>query len=403
MHHLDLSYNVGTRLKDLELSIPGSKSFAARLLILGSLYPREFTIINCPDCTDVVNLENSLKKIGLEISRKNGVVKILNSFPGCEKSPVGLILPGEGGTTSRFLMGLLGLGKLTYQLKLGAQISKRPMDALINTLEQCGVCIKKEKNIMVIQGPYSQNLEKVEVDCSQTTQFLSSLKLALYNQSIIFIHKNLTSSQKYLDLTDDLINKVKDDQDTFIIPTDMSTLSYVIAYAMLGRKVTVSNFNPDDLQADYKIMEIASQIGLKVFQDKNKLCLSPQKQYNKFEVDLNNCLDLAPTLSFMATLCQGTSRLKNLKQLRYKESDRLREIVNLLKIFKCNHCYHEKEDILEIGYSELMGESVEYRAPADHRMVMTAFLFMKRNAGGYIFNAKCIEKSWPEFFIEMDI
>jgi len=256
---------------------------------------------------------------------------------------------------------------------------------------------------MVIQGPYSQNLEKVEVDCSQTTQFLSSLKLALYNQSIIFIHKNLTSSQKYLDLTDDLINKVKDDQDTFIIPTDMSTLSYVIAYAMLGRKVTVSNFNPDDLQADYKIMEIASQIGLKVFQDKNKLCLSPQKQYNKFEVDLNNCLDLAPTLSFMATLCQGTSRLKNLKQLRYKESDRLREIVNLLKIFKCNHCYHEKEDILEIGYSELMGESVEYRAPADHRMVMTAFLFMKRNAGGYIFNAKCIEKSWPEFFIEMDI
>jgi len=61
MHHLDLSYNVGTRLKDLELSIPGSKSFAARLLILGSLYPREFTIINCPDCTDVVNLENSLK------------------------------------------------------------------------------------------------------------------------------------------------------------------------------------------------------------------------------------------------------------------------------------------------------------------------------------------------------
>src|SRR3989339_1766857 len=122
MHHLDLSYNVGTRLKDLELSIPGSKSFAARLLILGSLYPREFTIINCPDCTDVVNLENSLKKIGLEISRKNGVVKILNSFPGCEKSPVGLILPGEGGTTSRFLMGLLGLGKLTYQLKLGAQI-----------------------------------------------------------------------------------------------------------------------------------------------------------------------------------------------------------------------------------------------------------------------------------------
>jgi len=402
MHHPDLPYKVGIKLNNLELSLPGSKSVAARLLILGSLYPHEFTIDNCPNCMDVVNLENSLKQIGLEISRTNGVVKILNSFPECERFSVKPLLPGDGGTTNRFLIGMLGLGKLTYRLKLGFDVSKRPIDALVATLNQCGVSIKRENNEIVIKGPYSKNLREIEVDCSQTTQFLSSLKMVFYNQSITFIKTNLTSSQKYLDLTDDLISRVKKDQNNFIVPTDMSALSYVIAYAMLGKEVTINNFIPDDLQADYKIIEIARQLGLSISRDKNTLRLSSQKYYAGFEVDLNNCLDLAPTLSFMATLCHGTSRLKNLKQLRYKESNRLGEILNLLKLFRCNYCYHEIEDMLEINYSEPMKESVEYHAPSDHRMVMTAFIFMKRNYGGLIYNASCVEKSWPEFFISMD-
>ncbi|OFZ21130.1 MAG: hypothetical protein A2202_07555 [Bdellovibrionales bacterium RIFOXYA1_FULL_36_14] len=402
MHHPDLPYKVGIKLNNLELCLPGSKSVAARLLILGSLYPGEFIINNCPNCMDVVNMENLLKQIGLDISRKNGVVKILNSFPDCEKTSVGLLLPGEGGTTNRFLIGMLGLGKLTYRLKLGPGVSKRPMDALVTTLNQCGVSIKREKNEIVLKGPYSKNLEKIEVDCSQTTQFLSSLKMVFFNQPITFIKTNLTSSQKYLDLTDDLISRVKRDQNYFIIPTDMSALSYVIAYAMLGKEITINNFIPDAMQADYKIIEIARQLGLSLSQDKNTLRLSPQKHYDGFEVDLNNCLDLAPTLSFMATICRGTSCLKNLKQLRFKESNRLGEILNLLKLFRCNYCYHEIEDILEINYSEPVRESVEYHAPSDHRMVMTAYLFMKRNYGGLIYNARCVEKSWPEFFISMD-
>jgi len=403
MHHPDLPYyKVGIKLKNLELTLPGSKSYATRLLILGSLFPNEFTIVNSPCCTDVVNLENTLKKIGLIISRNNGVVKILNSFPDCETQPVGLLLPGEGGTTSRFLIGMLGLGKCTYRLQLGQDLSKRPMHALITTLDRCGVYIKRENNEIEIKGPYSRNLKNVEVDCTDTTQFLSSLKMALYNQPITFLKRNLISSLKYLDLTDDLINRVKKDQSMFIIPTDMSTLSYAVAYAMLGKKVTINNFIPDDLQADYKIIEIARQIGLGILQDKNIIHFLPHKQYDSFEVDLNNCLDLAPTLSFMATLCRGTTRLKNLKQLRHKESDRLSEIINLLKLFKCNYCYHEQRDMLEIDYSKPMAESVEYRIQGDHRMVMTAFLFMKRNYGGLIYNAKCVEKSWPEFFISMD-
>ena len=402
MHHPDLPYKVGIKLNNLELSLPGSKSVAARLLVLGSLYPREFTIDNCPNCMDVVNMENLLKQIGLDISRKNGVVKILNSFPDCEKTPVGLLLPGEGGTTNRFLIGMLGLGKLTYRLKLGPEVSKRPIDALVTTLNQCGVSIKKEKDEIVLKGPYSKNLEEIEVDCTQTSQFLSSLKMVFYNQPITFIKTNLTSSQKYLDMTDDLISRVRRDQNNFIIPTDMSALSYVIAYAMLGKEITINNFIPDAMQADYKIIEIARQLGLSLSQDKNTLRLSPQKHYDGFEVDLNNCLDLAPTLSFMATICRGTSCLKNLKQLRFKESNRLGEILNLLKLFRCNYCYHEIEDILEINYSESVRESVEYHAPSDHRMVMTAFLFMKRNYGGLIYNARCVEKSWPEFFISMD-
>ena len=35
--------------------------------------------------------------------------------------------------------------------------------------------------------------------------------------------------------------------------------------------------------------------------------------------------------------------------------------------------------------------------PSDHRMIMTAFLFMKKNFGGIIHNEQHVNKSFPDF------
>ena len=72
------------------------------------------TVFNCSDSSDVTSMLSVFKKIGLEIKKNGSDVTVVNSFPDCEKkinSEVIEIQTGDGGTTNRFLLPLLSVGK----------------------------------------------------------------------------------------------------------------------------------------------------------------------------------------------------------------------------------------------------------------------------------------------------
>jgi 3-phosphoshikimate 1-carboxyvinyltransferase len=380
------------------LKIPTSKSYANRLLILGSIFSEKVPIDSLPEATDVTNLIRSLKKIGLIITEEPGSLSILNAFPDCEKPGEEIVLEtGDGGTTNRFLIAMLARGQNTYILKPDPLFLKRPIDDFLLKLSSLGVLVEKGSDFIKIKGPIKFVGDHLMVDSSLSSQFASAFALSLSDKKITVLAKNLEASEKYLSLTYHLIEKFKDGLRNFSVPLDFSSLSYPLALAALTGQVRIENYSGmDPYQADSIFLQVLKEIGVEVLEGDDYLIVRKSKNLKSIEMDCSKCLDLVPTLSFLFSYIPGKTVLKNIKALSYKESDRILEIQKLLNLFKIENRF--AEDSLEIIGTVNQSPFLEYEAPKDHRLIMTAYLFMRYNSGGIIKNYSSVDKSFPKFF-----
>ncbi len=381
---------------------PTSKSYANRLLVLGALKTEPFKIFNLPESQDVKDMIQVLKKIGLNIVENSNHLIIKNSFPECEVLSVdSILLPGsEGGTTIRFLLPLLALGANCYELPLKGLMAKRPMENLLENLENNGAFTHQKEESIQVRGPLRNHCH-FKIDCSKTTQFASALLhlKVKSNMNLKFNLANITSSQSYLDLTNFLIEQTRLNKEIEVSP-DFSSLGYFIVYALLFQKLTITNVKLiDSLQADAKIFDILTQIGAKFKHNEKGLTVLPISNLDTcFEIDGATCIDLVPTLIFLASFLTGSSKIKNLKYLKYKECDRLEAMKNIMNAVGVNYIYDEFADVLIINGKMTYPKIDEIRTEDDHRMIMVAALFLKKLGGGILAPYTGVKKSFPNFF-----
>lgn len=388
------------------IEIPTSKSYANRALIFGALKGNGFTVVNLPASTDVENLLNTFFKIGLQLEKSKSQVKFINSFPDCEKLSADSCVDlstGDGGTTNRFLIAFLSRGKKTYRLFPSEKISERPIDDLLLPLKVLGVQIEKPATgpWLTIKGPANVSVpKKLEIDCSKSTQFATALLLSFQETLISFTFKNLAASEKYLDMTREML---KQTEPIYEVPADFSSLSYPAAMALTDGAVTIKNCKSiDPFQADSVFIDLITKSGGDIFWTDEGLRITSRQELKPFVIDGAFCPDLIPTLAFLASRVAGESRLENLGVLRHKESDRIDEIINLLKIFQVDFTFLAESSTLLIRGSNEKAPSVSHMPARDHRMVMTAYLFMRANSGGMLGNTDCVKKSYPNFLEDMN-
>ena len=345
-----------------------------------------------------------LKKVGLKITVRGSCTTIHNSFPQCEKKGKDLVLQtGDGGTTNRFLIGLLARGKNHYCLVPSGKMKERPMVNLINILKSLGVdCFLNQKqNWYEVQGP-AQIKKTLEVDCSLSTQFASALALMFADSNLSIELKNFYTSKNYYKMTEFLVSEFKKGRNNWYPEIDFSSLSYPLALGLLDGQVQVSNIQGvDSLQSDSIFLNIIEKMGGQIEWSKDKIKLCSPFSLKPLKLDVRNCLDLIPSLVFVCSYAQGVSQLQYLSSLKYKESNRLLEIQKILKYFYVDHNYDEKRDILIIrGPAPPVGFKTVI-PPEDHRIVMLTYLFMRYNGGGLLYNSHCVKKSFPSFFEKM--
>lgn len=391
-----------------DVVVPSSKSYANRALILGAMRGDGFKVTNLPRSTDVIHLLAAFKEIGLSFLYENNEVIFFDSFPGREDLslidiPV-KILTGDGGTTNRFLLALLALGKRAYEIIPSEKMIDRPWDDLLNPLRELGVLIDfHQGHSLHIQGPlcYSEN-QNIVVNCEKSTQFMTALMLIFSQTSVKIIPQNLNASAYYLKITDDVILKSKASNE-FAIPIDFSSLSYPLALGLFMGRVTIPHcFSLDKNQADSIFVEWLREHGADIFFDENGLTITSKNELRPFDVDALLCPDLVPTLLFVASYVNGKSVIRQIKSLRYKESDRLRECFHLLHTFGVTFNYNEESDILTIeGDLSFKASEKRIETARDHRMVMVATLFLLKNKGGTLLHSDCVAKSFPDFFQEV--
>lgn len=395
------------------VNIPSSKSYTNRYLILASLYPGTVILQNYSHAQDVLQLVDLLQQVGLNITRGEGDIVIHNSFPQCESSspqPHLYLETGEGGTTNRFLVALLSKGKKRYRLHAHGPMVERPMGPLYDLLKTFKVDIvtpTPHSFPVEIQGPALFHHREVEVDCTQSTQFLSALELTYCDSPIRFIPQNLNGSEGYYHLTQNIIKTFYFEKQnrnfTFFMPVDFSSLTYPVALAALNGHLLVRNCQfIDMLQPDSYFLTLLCKMGGSYSLSPHGLEVRKAHELKGVEVDCKSCPDLIPTLSLLCSYAQSPSVLKGLELLRYKESNRIDEIIKLLTLFEVPHYFNEENCALHFrGNAPKVGPK-EYEAPADHRMVMAGHLFMRANNGGVLHNFEAIKKSFPEYLDVME-
>ena len=373
-----------------KVQIPSSKSYANRALIIAAVSGRRINLQNLPEASDVKILVDCLSAIGFNIERKKNTTTI--SRLELIASPQVLNV-GEGGTTARFLAALLLGMNGEFKLRLGKRLAERPWDEFISLAHKLGGFAELADGVLTIKGPVKFPSE-LHVDCKRTTQFATAFQL-IAPPSTRVIPVNMTSSQSYWKMTEKIIDDLKA-SDTYTVPQDWSSASYPLAFAAINHEIEFEGLVFDEFQADAKFLEILKKYAM-VTETQNGMTVSPDKIKGDLHFDVSDCLDLVPALSFFLAHIEGKHVLSGVSNLVFKESDRLSEVIKLLKTF--NRSAVVQDDKLEItGSLETLNHELELSLPDDHRMVMTAALFLLHHSGGTVKPAEAVAKSFPDFF-----
>ncbi len=398
------------------VTIPGSKSYTHRALILSSLADGESILINGLRCEDTERTVQALISFGVEVFWENGQIRVLGRG-GKFKTTDERIDVGHSGSSMRFLTALAALKKGITLLDGSERMRKRPIGELLKGLGQLGAAAYSQKGDdcppVIVE---SQGLKggTAKIQGEESSQFLSGL-LMVAPYALRDVNIEVTgplASKPYVDITRDVMSTfgvevenegyrsffVKAGQrylpQEYQIEGDASNASYFFSASAVCRgRVKVKNLSPVTIQGDIGFLDILERMGCDVNRGKDWIEVVGGELHG-IEVDMNQIPDLVPTLAVTAAFAKGKSVIRNIGHLRFKESDRIHALA--VELGKMGIRVKEGEDALEIEGGKPHGAQIE--TYDDHRMAMSFAIAGLAILGMKIKGEKCVNKSFPGFW-----
>lgn len=120
-------------------SIPGDKSISHRCLMLGALAIGETTVSGMLEGEDVLHTADAMRAMGAKIDKDDkGVWHIHGAGLGTLLQPEHDLEMGNSGTSTRLLMGLVAGHSISAHFTGDASLSKRPMQRVMDPLSEMG-------------------------------------------------------------------------------------------------------------------------------------------------------------------------------------------------------------------------------------------------------------------------
>jgi 3-phosphoshikimate 1-carboxyvinyltransferase len=406
--------------------MPGDKSISHRAVIMGSLAEGISTIKGILKSEDIESTINIFRKLGVKIVSGDDRIQIHGVGLYGLKAPRDILDAGNSGTTARLVMGVLAGQNFKSTITGDNSLKRRPMKRVTGPLREMGA---------VISGP--EGLDKLPLTvgggnlngCTYTlpvpsAQVKSSILLAgLFSRKpvriiepipsrghteILFKYFGLPVKKrgKKISIGDVRPFQAKD----IIIPGDISSAAFFIAAGVLlkGSSITIENVGLNPLRmglinilkhagAKIKITPCASR-GTGLPEPAGNICIKDQPPLKPFHLmarDIPGLIDEIPVLSLLATQIKGTSTIREARELRVKETDRIKAIAWNLKRLGAD--IKELPDGLIIkGITPLKGAAV--KSFGDHRMAMAmAIAGLISEGETKVLNTACINISFPGF------
>jgi len=398
------------------VTIPGSKSYTHRALILSSLADGGSLLTHALRCEDTERTAQALMKFGVEIFWEGDDVRVLGTG-GKYKTSEERIDVGNSGTSMRFLTALAALRKGITLLDGNERMRKRPVGELLKGLRELGVRAYSQKGNdcppVVVE---SEGLKggTARIKGEESSQFLSGLLMvAPYAERDVTIDvTGSVASKPYVDITLDVMSGfgmgirnqgyrsffIKAGQrylpQKYRIDGDASNASYFFSAAAVCRgRIKIENLNPATLQGDIGFLDILARMGCRVNRGSDWIEVLGGELHG-IEIDMNEMPDLVPTLAVTAAFARGKTVIEEIGHLRLKESDRIHALA--VELSKIGIRIEEGENWLEIEGGK--PQRAEIETYDDHRMAMSFAIAGLAVPGIRIKGERCVDKSFPGFW-----
>ncbi len=403
-----------------EFELPGDKSITHRAIMLNGGSDGEAVITNALMGEDCVSTCRCMRALGAKID-VDGTTLRVKGTPHFRRGTE--LNCGNSGTTIRLLTGFTAGKGIDVKLYGDESLSSRPMNRVAEPLALLGANVKTTDGHAPVYV-YPQALRGARADLKiASAQVKSAVLLAGISADGETVVTEPVKSRDHtermlaamgakiqVDGTKVTVQKSQLSAQDVCVPSDVSSAAYFMSLGALKGKTLCKNvgINPtrtgilkafDLLGVNYALLNRRVSGGEEtadILVEK-----SDMRGISLTAEDIPSMIDELPLVALLCAFAEGETRITGAKELRVKESDRIRTTAELIKNIG-GDCEELPDGFIIRGKKKLRGGNID--SYLDHRIAMTAAVaLIASEKGGEILRPECCAVSFPDFFDKLGI
>ncbi len=422
-----VNISAATRLRG-DFQLPGDKSISHRSAMFAAIGNGQSRIRNYSSARDCQSTLDCLEAMGVGVTREKELITIDGVGLNGLREPSRVLDAGNSGSTIRMLSGILAGQNFTTEITGDESIQRRPMKRIIDPLVLMGAGIEARDGSFAPMRITGGNLRAIEYTPPMASAQVKSCVLlaglfAEGKTSVIEKTPTRNHTEAMMRETGAAIEieQLSDGEKIsvagrkplralgdYTVAGDLSSAAFFVVAALISPDAEIRlrhiGINPSRIA----LIEVLKQLGGRIEVVDQRLAhgepvadivAGSSELIGNLELSgaiIANLIDEIPILAVAATQLDGALTIRDARELRVKESDRIRAIVDNLRLMGIE--VEEFDDGLRIsGKQQLRGARVD--SYGDHRIAMSFAVAGLIAAGSTeITGADAASVSLPEFY-----
>lgn len=410
------------------LRLPGDKSISHRYGMLAAFAEGTSRFSNFSTGADCASTLACMQALGAKVTREQDGTIAVTGVGGAVTPASQPLDCGNSGSTMRMMSGLLAAQAGTFTLVGDASLSRRPMERIRKPLELMGarLTLTDGHAPVTIDGAsltaidYTTPVPSAQVKTCVLLAGLQTAGATTVRESV----RTRDHSELALRAFGATVTRTSDSVSITgpqklhaidsAVPGDISSAAFFLCAAALfpGSALVLDSLGLNPTRA--ALLDVLTALGAHIsvlnLEEKNAELIgtvqvsAPESGLGSTEVSgalAAQLIDELPVLAALAPFTRGGIRIRDAKELRVKESDRIALVARNLRAMGAE--VEEFEDGLDVpGGQSLHGATID--SGSDHRIAMAFSVAALRAAGDTLIQgAESAAISFPEFFDLLDL
>ena len=414
------------------IRVPGDKSISHRALMFGALAVGQTRIVGLLEGEDVLRTAAAMRALGAEVVQEgHGAWRVAGRGVGGLVEPADVLDMGNSGTAARLLAGILASHPFFSVLTGDASLRRRPMRRVTDPLAMCGarfagrqggrlplaiegagealpidyvvpVPSAQVKSALLLCGLNAPGITRIEE--REATRDHSENMLRHFGATV---RVEMVGAGRVIELEGQPELRAAD----VVVPGDPSSAAFPLAAALLvpGSRLRIEGLGLNPLRIG--LFATLREMGAVLVVENARVeggepvgdVVVEYAALRGIEVPAERApsmIDEYPILAVLAAAASGTTRMRGLKELRVKESDRLAATAAMLAGNGVKVAI-EGDDLIVTGTGQRGGGIAGGGTVAthmDHRLAMSALVMgLASRDGVAVDDASFINTSFPGF------